>query len=132
MLEVTCAVILDGTKILAVQRGPESSHPWKWEFPGGKINPEETGAECVVREVEEELGLQIEVLSQMEYIDYEYDIERIRLIPFVCNISSGEISLNEHVAKRWFCFVEWELIDWQEADRELILKNRARLKKMTM
>ncbi len=132
MLEVTCAVILDGTKILAVQRGPESSHPWKWEFPGGKINPEETGAECVVREVEEELGLQIEVLSQMEYIDYEYEIERIRLIPFVCNISSGEISLNEHVAKRWFCFVEWELIDWQEADRELILKNRARLKKMTM
>ena len=59
MIEVSCAIIIKDSKILAVQRGPESSHPWKWEFPGGKIHPGETAAECVIREIEEELQLRI-------------------------------------------------------------------------
>ena len=55
MIEVCCAIILKESKILAVQRGPESSHPWKWEFPGGKVNPDETVEECIVREISEEI-----------------------------------------------------------------------------
>jgi len=46
MIEVTCAIIVNDSKILAVQRGPESSHPWKWEFPGGKIQNNETAVQC--------------------------------------------------------------------------------------
>jgi 8-oxo-dGTP diphosphatase len=124
MIEVSCAIIIKDSKILAVQRGPESSHPWKWEFPGGKIHPDETAAQCVIREIEEELRLRIEVQEQLEYIEFDYGIKQIRLIPFICKIASGEIVLTEHVAKCWFDLDEWQTIDWSGADHELILKNQ--------
>ena len=123
MIEVSCAIIIKDSKILAVQRGPESSHPWKWEFPGGKIHSDETAAHCVIREIEEELRLRIEVLEQLEYIEFDYGTKQIRLIPFICKIISGEIVLTEHAAKCWFELNEWQTIDWSGADRELILKN---------
>ena len=124
MIEVSCAIIIKDSKILAVQRGPKSSHPWKWEFPGGKIHPGETAAQCVIREIEEELRLRIEVLAQLESIEFDYGIKQIRLIPFICKIASGELILTEHVAKCWFDLSEWQTIDWSSADRELILKNQ--------
>lgn len=124
MIEVSCAIIIRDTKILAVQRGPESSHPWKWEFPGGKIHRDETAAQCVIREIDEELKFRIEVLSQLETIEFDYGIKQIRLIPFICKIISGEIILTEHVAKCWFDLDQWQTIDWSGADRELILKNQ--------
>ena len=124
MIEVSCAIIRKDSKILAVQRGPESSHPWKWEFPGGKIHPEETSAQCIIREIEEELRLRIEVLEQLEYIEFDYGDKQIRLIPFVCRIISGDMILTEHVAKYWFDFDQWQTIDWSGADYELILKNQ--------
>ena len=128
MIEVSCAIITKGSKILAVQRGPESSHPWKWEFPGGKIHPEETAAQCIIREIEEELQLRIEVLEQLEYVEFDYGDKEIRLIPFVCRITSGDLFLTEHVAKYWFDFDQWQTIDWSGADHEVILKNQERIR----
>ena len=128
MIVVCCAIILNDKKILAVQRGPGSSYPMKWEFPGGKILPGETAGQCIVREIQEELSVQIGEITQMESIDFDYGTKQICLIPFVCKISSGVIFLNEHVSKRWFRFDEWETIDWAGADRELILKNQESLK----
>ena len=128
MIEVSCAIIIADSKILAVQRGPESSHPFKWEFPGGKIHSEETAAQCVVREIEEELMLRIEVLFRLESVEFDYGTKQIRLIPFICKITSGEVMLTEHVAKCWFNLDEWQTIDWSGADRELILKNQESIK----
>lgn len=128
MIEVSCSIIFKGSKILAVQRGPESSHPLKWEFPGGKIQLNETADQCVVREIEEELRLRVDVLSQLEYVEFDYGMKQIRLIPFICKITSGELILTEHVDKCWFDMDEWQTIDWSDADRELILKNQERIK----
>ncbi|MDP2113643.1 MAG: NUDIX domain-containing protein [Bacteroidota bacterium] len=72
MIDVCCAFILKESKILAVQRGPESSHPWKWEFPGGKINSGETAEESIIREIEEELTIRIEVLNQLVPVEFDY------------------------------------------------------------
>ena len=131
MIEVSCAIILKDSQILAVQRGPESSHPWKWEFPGGKIYSDETAAQCIIREIEEELRIQIEVQKQLEYIEFDYGNRQIRLIPFICKIASGDIILTEHVAKYWFSFGQWQAIDWSGADYELILKNEESIKMET-
>ena len=128
MIEVCCAIIVKESKILAVQRGPKSDHPWKWEFPGGKINSDETAVECIVREISEELTIQIEVFRQLMPVEFDYGSKQIRLIPFVCKIISGEIILTEHVAKRWVNFDKCETLDWSGADLELILKNRESLK----
>lgn len=128
MIEVCCAIIVRGSNILAVQRSPKSSHPWKWEFPGGKTDPHETADQCIVREIEEELSVNIGILHQLPAVEFDYGQKHICLVPFVCQILSGEINLTEHVAQRWFAFEEWESLDWQDADRELILKNQSGLK----
>ena len=132
MLEVCCAIILKESKILVVQRGLESSHPLKWEFPGGKINSAETAEQSIIREISEELTIRIEVLSELMPIEFDYGEKQIHLIPFICKIISGEIILTEHVAQRWFDFAEWETIDWSGADHELILKNQESLKLMLL
>jgi len=124
MIDVCCAIILKESKILAVQRGPGSSHPWLWEFPGGKIHPDESAENCIIREIEEELKVRIEVLYSLSSVDFDYGSKQIRLFPFVCRILSGEIFLTEHMAKYWFNFDEWQTIDWSGADRKLILQNQ--------
>jgi len=128
MIEVSCAIIIKDSKILAVQRGPKSSHPLKWEFPGGKIHEGETAEQCVVREIEEELKVQVYVLSQLEYVEFDYGAKQIRLIPFICTITSGELILTEHIASYWFDLNEWQTIDWSGADYQLILKNQERIR----
>jgi 8-oxo-dGTP diphosphatase len=130
MIEVCCAIIVDGIKILAVQRGPESSHPWLWEFPGGKVRPGETHKRCVIREIGEELTLKVDILHPLGPVKFNYGTKQIRLIPFVCRIVSGEITLTEHTDMRWFLFDEWDTIDWLGADRELILKNGKNLNRL--
>lgn len=114
--------------MLAVQRGPESSHPMKWEFPGGKIQENETAEHAIVREIQEELLVQIGELTPLDSIVFDYGEKQIGLIPFVCKINSGQIILTEHMAMQWFSLDEWESIDWAGADRELILKNLESLK----
>ena len=128
MIDVCCAFILKESKILAVQRGSESSHPWKWEFPGGKINAGESAEESIIREIEEELTVRIEVLNQLVPVEFDYGSKQIRLIPFVCNITSGDIKLTEHIAMQWLEFEELLSVDWSGADREMILKNQESLK----
>ena len=132
MIEVCCAIILKESKILAVQRGPKSNHPWKWEFPGGKVNSAETAEECIVREISEELTIRIEIQNQLVPVEFDYGSKQIRLIPFVCKIISGEIILTEHVAQRWLNLDEYKTLNWSGADRELILKNQENLKLLSL
>ena len=128
MIEVCCAVFVKGSKMLAVPRGPKSSYPWKWEFPGGKSDPYETPDQCIVREIKEDLTIRIGVINQLTAVEFDYGNKQICLIPFICQILSGEINLTEHIAQCWFTFDEWESLDWLEADRKLIMKNQESLK----
>ncbi len=130
MIEVSCAIIINDSKILAVQRGPKSSNPLKWEFPGGKIQPNETAEQCIVREIEEELNVTIGLLYKLESVDFDYVTKQIKLIPFVCRMIKGEILLTEHIAKLWFDLNNWKTLDWSAADYELILKNQEKLNQM--
>ncbi len=66
MIDVTCAIILRDGKILATQRSEKMNLPLKWEFPGGKIEQNETPGNCLQREIREELNLEIELLKKLE------------------------------------------------------------------
>ncbi len=59
MLNVTCAIILFQNKILVTQRSESMKLPLKWEFPGGKLEPGESEEACIIREIKEELNLNI-------------------------------------------------------------------------
>lgn len=100
-MRVTCGVIKKEQKYLIVQRGNDTSHAFKWEFPGGKVDPGETEAECMARELKEELDIDVLVQEQLKSIEREEGNLIIELIPFRCKIIGGEITLLEHLKMAW-------------------------------
>ena len=120
VIEVACAIIVNGEKVLVVQRSSTMPHPLKWEFPGGKLRPGENPERCIIREIREELGVEISTEQLYPSVKYAYDEYIVKLIPFVCRISQGDISLAEHVSCRWVDYSELDQIDWLEADRGVV------------
>lgn len=114
-IDVVGAVIVSEHRILCAQRatGPLAG---MWEFPGGKIETDETPAEALEREVTEELGCQISVGDQITTTSHEYDFAVITLTTFYCHLIAGEPELTEHQAVRWLPPTELLRLDWAAAD----------------
>lgn len=114
---MTCAIIRnEESEVLVVQRGEKSDHPFKWEFPGGKLDENETEEECIVREIKEELSIDIVIRRRMPDIEYDYGSKRIKLIPFVCDTLDDIPFLTEHTAFKWINRDELKNVDFSEAD----------------
>ena len=92
------------------------SLPLKWEFPGGKVESGETDEEAIVREILEELSINILVIQRLEEVCHEYPDLIVTLIPFLCSITDGQLKLNEHHAFNWINPVNLLNLDWAEAD----------------
>ncbi|SMD12766.1 (deoxy)nucleoside triphosphate pyrophosphohydrolase [Pedobacter nyackensis] len=122
MIEVTCAIIVaeDG-KVLVAQRSESMSHPLKMEFPGGKIESAETAEQCLIREIKEELDVDIQILSELNSNQHAYPGFSVNLIPFVCRITGGEIVLKEHAAYAWLDNSELPDLDWVAADVPVVM-----------
>ena len=120
MLKVTCAIIISNNRILVTQNNAASDHPFLWEFPGGKIKSGEYAADCIVREILEELEIEIKILKGLTSIIFDYGFKKIELIPFLCSIKKGKIELNEHNDFNWLKFEELETVDFSGADLKLI------------
>jgi 8-oxo-dGTP diphosphatase len=89
-IEGALAVIeKDGAVLLTLR--PAGAHlEGHWEFPGGRIEPGESPETCIVRELREELGVEVRVTASLGVIDHEYPDRRVRLHGFRCEIVSGE------------------------------------------
>ena len=121
MIDVSCAIILHQSgKILVTQRSASMPLPLKWEFPGGKVEPGETPEESLIREIKEELDLNIKITGCLTPNTHSYAQSTIRLIPFICKIASGTIILKEHAAYRWLNNNEIQQLDWAEADVPIV------------
>lgn len=120
MIDVTCAVISYADKILAVQRGQTQDLHGKWEFPGGKVEDNESEEECLIREIREELCLDIKLDERLHPVEHTYEKYTIRLIPFIATILGGELLLTEHQAYRWLTLDTLESIDWAPADWPIV------------
>jgi len=117
MIRVTCAIIRnEDNEVLVVQRGDNSDHPYKWEFPGGKIEDGETEEESVIREVREELAMDIIITGRMEAVEYDYGKKSISLLPFVCDTLEDAPILTEHLAYKWILPADLLSVDFSEAD----------------
>jgi 8-oxo-dGTP diphosphatase len=101
--------------------------PLKWEFPGGKIHQGEPPEQCVVREVGEELGLQVAIVRSLPPVSYDYPDFSVTLYPFICSVISGKITLHEHKALLWLSPSELLSLDWVAADFPIIWAYRDRL-----
>ena len=115
-IQVTCAIIFISQKILVVQRSETMSLPLKWEFPGGKIENGESEEECINREIKEELGIEIELISRLTPSTHNYTNFQIELIPFLASYKNGVIKLTEHKKHLLLEKDELKVLDWAEAD----------------
>lgn len=114
---VSCAIIVNSEQlVLVTQRSAVMKLPLKFEFPGGKIEPGETAMACLIREVREELNLDIRTVLELPAYEHSYVDFSIKLFPFVCEITGGEIELREHAAYKWMDAKHLLELDWAEAD----------------
>ena len=112
LLNVACAIIEHNGRVLSVQRSSRMRQPLLWEFPGGKLNAGEQAADCVVREINEELGILVEPAKKLS----EQENGFIRLIPFICRWVSGQLQLHEHAQARWLKTDGFSRLSWCPAD----------------
>lgn len=116
IINVVGAVLTNGDKILAARRGQSMSLPGMWEFPGGKIEPNETPQDALRRELEEELMCTAEVGAHLETTQYEYDFGIVILSTYFCQLLKGEPQLTEHSEITWLPVQELGSLDWAPAD----------------
>ena len=118
-VKVVAAVIRDGKKVFATQRG-YGEFKDGWEFPGGKIEPGETPQEALAREIKEELDADISVGNLIDTIEYDYPAFHLSMDCFWCELKTREFVLREHEAARWLSAEELKTVDWLPADIKLI------------
>jgi len=87
-----------------------------WEFPGGKIEADESPREALVREIDEELLCEVVVGDEVTTTTYDYDFGRVTLTTFWCELVAGEPSLTEHSAVRWLAPEDLLGLEWAPAD----------------
>ena len=90
-LAVCAAVIEDDGKVLLTERPAGKRLGGFWEFPGGKIDPGESPHQSLVRELREELGIEIEVGPVLETVYHHYEWGNVLIIAYLCRWRSGEI-----------------------------------------
>jgi 8-oxo-dGTP diphosphatase len=115
-IKVTCAVIRRNQLTLAAQRHSHHHNSNLWEFPGGKLLPGETPEACIIREIQEELGVSIQIITPLTPVEFSYPEKIIRLIPFLAEICIGEPKALDHQEIGWFSAHELKKLQWSPAD----------------
>jgi 8-oxo-dGTP diphosphatase len=128
-VEVVAGIIFWKDLILCVQR-PKNKFLYiseKFEFPGGKIEINETKEEALHRELLEELNLSTKIKSFFLTVIHEYPDFELTMHSFICEVESNELTLNEHVDKKWLKISELSALDWAAADIPIVLKLQSEL-----
>ena len=122
-IRVVAAIIVENGKVFATQRG-YGEFKDGWEFPGGKIEADETPEAAIVREIQEELDTEVEVVELLDTVEYDYPKFHLSMDCFWAEPVSEDWVLKEHKAARWLTDEELDLIGWLPADVALVEKIR--------
>ncbi|WP_284652476.1 (deoxy)nucleoside triphosphate pyrophosphohydrolase [Flavobacterium terrisoli] len=123
-IEVVAAVISHNNKILCVQRG-DSKYDYiafKYEFPGGKVEENETNEEALLREIREELSIDIKIDSKYLTVNHEYPDFTLIMHSFLCSCNNPELQLTEHIDYKWLKNTDLKSLDWAAADVPIVDK----------
>ena len=118
-IEVVAAIICQDNQIFATQRG-YGDFKDGWEFPGGKVEPGETPEAALVREIREELAVEISVGELLTTVEYDYPNFHLTMHCYLCQLTGGEFRLLEHQAARWLGKGELHSVEWLPADVGII------------
>ena len=120
MTNVVAAIIKNDNKYLIVQRNKKKHLGLKWEFPGGKVQENETFEQALLREIKEELNITINIHEKIAEEKYKDDKIDIILYYYSCSLKSGNMKLNEHEDFSWVGKKDFNKYDFAEGDRNIL------------
>jgi 8-oxo-dGTP diphosphatase len=125
-IEVVAAVIIYKQKVLCMQRG-KNKHDYisyKYEFPGGKIEEGESKAEALIRELKEEMNMNISITQEDHFltVNHTYPDFTITMYSYLCTVDTNEFVRKEHINHVWLPFEDLDTLDWAQADRPIVAK----------
>ena len=124
IVKVTAAMLVKDDKIIIAKRGPDDKLADKWEFPGGKIEIDETPEQCLKREMKEEFDIDVSVGEYLGSSIYKYDHISIELLAYRTYWEEGEIDLKDHDEFKWISLEELVEFDFAPADMVFVEKLR--------
>jgi mutator protein MutT len=124
-IEVSAALIFSDGKILITRRHADAHLGGLWEFPGGKREQDETFEQCLVREIREELGIEVEVGGLFEEITHAYAEKTVHLKFFICKLVCGTPQMLDCAALKWVGKAELADFEFPAADARLLEKLRS-------
>tara|TARA_E500000331_G_scaffold146982_1_gene143019 strand:- start:49 stop:432 length:384 start_codon:yes stop_codon:yes gene_type:complete len=119
-IDVVAAVIKKNNLFLVANRSFEAKSPGIWEFPGGKVEEKETFVSALIREIEEELSLKIQVGEKITSIDLNTSDKYISVHYFYAFIVSGHINLNVHSEFKWVARDQLSAFKYIDGDRYIL------------
>ena len=125
-IDVVAAIICDGRRIFATQRG-YGNYRHKWEFPGGKIEPGESPEAALKREIREELEADITDLELFDTVEHDYPEFHVNMRCYLCRLVSEDMRLVEHEAARWLDRENIDSVDWLPSDLEIVEKLKLKI-----
>ena len=120
-IEVVAAIICEGDRILATQRGYGKWRGW-WEFPGGKMQEGESREEALVRELNEEMDAAIVIDQYYTTVEYDYPDFHLTMHCYLCHLADGYFALKEHQDARWLTADTADGLQWLPADEGLVAR----------
>jgi 8-oxo-dGTP diphosphatase len=116
LTRVTAAILVHNDRILIAQRRDPDNLAGKWEFPGGKIEHNETPQQCLIREMKEEFDIDVVIGKFFDESVYHYESGKIQLLAYHTTWKRGRFSLNAHAAIRWVSLNQMQEIEFAPAD----------------
>ncbi len=120
-IPVVCAVVEQGGRLLAAQRGASMSHAGQWELPGGKVHDGESGPEALRREMMEEFRVAVDVGELLGAHVHDYGTFAIELCAYSCALDAGGLVCVEHECVKWLAPAEALSVDWTPADVPIVM-----------
>lgn len=125
-LEVVCGIIKEKNKVLIAKRG-KGIHENMWEFPGGKVEPMETKQQAIIRELKEELDIEVKVIGFLQDVmDIRKDVT-IHISAYVCELIRGTPTLHVHHEYKWVDAQEIQHYAFEPADQRIIERVKGEL-----
>jgi len=118
-MKVVAAIIIKKNKYFIAQRNKNKHLGLKWEFPGGKVDVNESLEEALKREIREELNIEIAIIKKIVKKNYKDEKINIKVYYFECYHISGSFLLNEHEDSKWISKNEMHNYDFVQADSKV-------------
>lgn len=121
-VKVAVGVVLRGEETFVARRLAHQHQGGKWEFPGGKVEANETTEQALVRELEEEIGIQVQSSAPLMVIEHQYPDKHVMLDVHTVNDFTGDPRGLEGQYGQWVTLSKLPEMDFPEANKEIIAR----------